>query len=149
MPTTPCLSHHFSLHIHRDCFLCFLHSLSLLSHSQLKIAPTSAIVVESGNKDDPTAVCKENTLKVIRTDARKFYTAPEIRFALTRTGIKVRGCVSPSFLCFNPRKFVSERPEPCVEFTRRLYLFSTVAIFPTPLPFPFRSFLIRSVPLSQ
>ncbi len=88
-----------------------------VSHAQLKIAPTSAIVVESGNKDDPTAVCKENTLKVIRTDARKFYTAPEIRFALTRTGIKVRA-TPLSISIFE--KFVNERPGPCVEFAKSL-----------------------------
>ena len=92
------LYHHLSCHIHRNNLCsCRPRSFLYLSRSQLKIAPTSAIVVESGNKDDPTAVCKENTLKVIRTDARKFYTAPEIRFALTRTGIKVRA-LDRSFL---------------------------------------------------
>jgi hypothetical protein len=132
LPKIPCLYHHFSCYIHRNNLCsCRPRPFVFLSRSQLKIAPTSAIVVESGNKDDPTAVCKENTLKVIRTDARKFYTAPEIRFALTRTGIKVRA-IPLSISIFE--KFVNERPGPFVEFAKLFVsAFSVIFFVPPPL----------------
>jgi hypothetical protein len=39
---------------------------------------------------DPLLVCDENKLKVIRTEARKFFLAPEMQLNLTRTTIKAR-----------------------------------------------------------
>jgi hypothetical protein len=42
---------------------------------------------------DPLLVCDEKKLKVIRTDARKFFLAPEMQLNLTRTTIKARTCL--------------------------------------------------------
>jgi hypothetical protein len=55
---------------------------------KLKLPPSTSIVIESAS-EDALAVCKENVLKVIKTDARKFYLNSEVKLTLSRTGIKV------------------------------------------------------------